>query len=115
MPRRPGFTLVEIVVATALLTTSLLIAARVSALLGAAVERSAGWRTLAGEVEDLLRRFAMAPCALAPSSPAELPVGDLTFQWRVEADSGRLMATAWPGDAPTPIRRGALRSVLPCA
>jgi hypothetical protein len=113
MPRR-GVTLVEVIVATVLLVTVVLAAARMSTLLIARVGRVAGWRAAAGEVDDLLRRFARAPCTLMPASPVEVRSGGILFRWAVEADSGRLVAVRWPDDAPVAVRRGALRSVLPC-
>jgi hypothetical protein len=113
MPRRGG-TLVEVIVATVLLVAVVLVAARTSTLLIAHVGRVAGWRAAAAEVDDLLRRFARAPCTLMPASPVDVRSGGIIFRWAVESDSGRLVAVRWPADAPVAVRRGALRSVLPC-
>ncbi len=114
MSTRRGFTLVEIVVATLLLVGVVLVASRAGAALLAGSSATGRWRRSAGEVADLLRRFERAPCALMAGPPAEIRVGAVTFRWRVAADSGHLEAVAWPGDAPLVVRRGTLRSALPC-
>jgi len=114
MPSRRAFTLIEIVAAAGLLVSLVLMAARSVTVLALAAGRQAEWRRIAIESEDLLRRFARSPCRLAPATPTNLRLGDLTFRWWVEADSGRLVARAWPDDAPLAIRRGAIRSTLPC-
>jgi hypothetical protein len=112
--RRQGTTLVEVVLATMLLVAVVLVAARTSTLLITRVGGLAGWRAAAAEVDDLLRRFARAPCTLMPASPVDVRSGGIIFRWAVEADSGRLVAVQWPDHAPVAVRRGALRSVLPC-
>lgn len=114
MPRRRAFTLIEVVIATTLAVAVLLAIARSSTVLITIAGRSARWRRASVEVEDLLRRFRRAPCAMTPASPAQIRAGGITFRWSIGADSGRLSAIAWPGDAPAAVRRGTLRSVLPC-
>lgn len=111
---RRGFTLVEIVVATLLLVGLVHGAARAGAVFLADAASTGRWRQSAREVADLLRRFEREPCTLLVGSPAEIRVGDVAFRWRVAADSGHLEAVAWPGDAPLVVRRGSLRSALPC-
>lgn len=114
MLTRRGVTLVEVVVAT------LLLVGVVQAVAGAGtamLRRSAAtgrWRRSAGEVADLLRRFERSPCALMAAPSAEMQVGGIDFRWWWAADSGHLESVAWPSDAPLAVRRGALRSVLPC-
>lgn len=112
---RRAFTLIEVVVAAGVMVGVVLMGARIVAALVRAADRQAEWRRLAGESGDLLRRFARSPCRLATvAPPTDLQLGDLTFRWWVDADSGRLVVRAWPGDAPLVIRRGAVRSTLPC-
>ena len=114
MSTRRGFTLVEIVVATLLLVGVVIVASRAGAALLSGSAATGRWRRSAGEVAEVLRRFERSPCTLLVVPPAEVLVGDLTLRWWVAADSGYLEAVAWPGDAPLVIRRGMLRSVLPC-
>ena len=111
---RRGFTLVEIVVAILLLVGVVHGAARAGAALLSDTATTGRWRRSAGEVADLLRRFEREPCTLLVMSPAEIRVGDVAFRWHVAADSGHLEAVTWPGDAPLVVRRGSLRSALPC-
>jgi type II secretory pathway component PulJ len=114
MSRRRAFTIIEVVVATALCVGLLLVLARASTLLTTRVGRTARWQRATVEVEELLRRFGRTPCVMSPEPPARFEAGGVTFGWSVVGDSGRLVAVAWPGDAPAAVRRGALRSVLPC-
>jgi hypothetical protein len=114
MPCRRAFTLLEVVVATALCAGVLVVLARASTMLTTIAGRTARWQRATVEVEDLLRRFGRTPCAMTPEPPARFNAGGITFGWSVVGDSGRLIAVAWPDDAPAAVRRGALRSVLPC-
>ena len=114
MSHRPAFTLIEVVVAAGLLVGVVSLAARTVMALALVAGHQAEWRRLAGESGDLLRRFARSPCRMAPSAPIDLRLGDLTVRWSVDADSGRLVVRAWPDQAPLAIRRGAVRSTLPC-
>lgn len=110
-----GFSLVEVVVATTLLLLVVLVAAPAGTGWVASAASASRWRQSATEVGDLVRRFERAPCALGPRAPAAFASGGITYRWSVVSDSGRLEATEWPGDAPLAVRRGQLRSVLPCA
>ncbi|MFZ9897993.1 MAG: hypothetical protein ACO3F5_00980 [Gemmatimonadaceae bacterium] len=114
MAARRAFSLIEVVFATLVLVAVVLAAAHASTRLIARFRWVSDWRAAAAEVDDLLRRFARAPCTLMPASPVDVRSGGIIFRWAVESDSGRLVAVRWPADAPVAVRRGALRSVLPC-
>jgi hypothetical protein len=114
MTGRRGSTLIEVLVATGVLVGVVLVASRAVTALAVVARRQAHWRRTASDSIDLLQRFARSPCRLAPSTPTDHLIGDITFRWWVDADSGRLEATSWPDDAPAAIRRGAVRSTLPC-
>lgn len=113
MGGRRGSTLIEVLIAAAVLVTAVLLVSRAVTALAAAAGRQAHWRRTASDSIDLLQRFARSPCRLPPP-PTDFHIGDITFRWWVEADSGRLAATGWPDDAPVAIRRGAVRSTLAC-
>jgi hypothetical protein len=114
MVSRRAFSLVEVVLATLVLVAVVLVAAQASTRLITRSRWASDWRVASAEVDALLRRFEGAPCSLLPVSPADVPRGGILFRWSVEADSGQLVAKQWPADAPVAVRRGALRSVLPC-
>lgn len=114
MPGRRGVTLIEVILATGLLVLIVSVAIRTDVAARTTATRVMRWRRTADEVADLLRRFERAPCAPPHTAGLSLIAGEITFAWSVSADSGRLIARAWPADAPLVVRRGLLRSVLPC-
>lgn len=112
-PRR-GFTLAEVVVAVVVLLAFVHGAARAGTALLAVDADTVRWRRAAVDVQELLRRFELAPCEAPSDGRVTFPVGPVEFRWTVDGAGGHLVATGWPDGAPSAVRRGALRSDLPC-
>lgn len=114
MPRRLGFSTVELVFAIGLFTGCLTWVAPLSVALLAKWREAQRWHAAVADVRWLLQRFAGAPCSADVDPDGEVIAGGIRFRWENDAQAGVLTAVAWPSSAPLAIRRGLLRVALPC-